>query len=353
VLDSSAVCDFRGVAMRGDTALIAGLTAGNGQAGLGPCSLSTGRQDPYVIAVDPAGMASLVAHGTASGANAQAWNVVALPDDTFVTAGVYAMGLAFGPTQLPAGQADPNAWIGRFSDGQAQPVWSAGLVNANEVTPGPMATEDLDVCLIAGYGSNLTAFGTPLTNAGSLDELVARLDPSGTPRFVRQVGSPAKESDFNKGSIVAQGGGCVATFLVTGDVTLDGTPLPASNGLQLVAWFDGTGAFTGGFRMTPTPLLAAVNGRLVAAYDVSAPVTIGGTMYTPQGSDVIVVELSPTGPTKLIGAVSGAGDQSLMSLAAIAPDAVAIGLSSSGELVFGSTTLTTALNDRVVAVLGI
>jgi hypothetical protein len=96
-----------------------------------------------------------------------------------------------------------------------------------------------------------------------------------------------------------------------------------------------------------------VNGRLVAAYDVSAPVTIGGTTYTPQGSDVIVVELSPAGPTKLLGAVSGAGDQSLLSLAAIAPDAVAIGLSSSGELVFGSTTLTTALNDRVVAVLGI
>jgi hypothetical protein len=202
-------------------------------------------------------------------------------------------------------------------------------------------------------GSGLTALGTALPYAGSVDALIARLDMTGTPQFVRGFGSPGMESDFNDGSVVASGGGCVASIAAPADLTIDTTTLPASGGPAIVVWFDGTGALTGGYRIPSIAQLTSVGGRVIAAYTVSSPVAIGSTQYAPQGLDVVVVELDAQGPTRLLGAVGGAGDQSVIRLAAIGPDAVAISLASSGSFVFGDSAFTSAPDDRVLAVLGI
>lgn len=354
VLDATTTCDMRGIAMRGDTAVVAGLTFGSLEAALGPCSVSTGRQDPILIAVDPAGTASALAHGIAGGANAQAWNVVPLPDATFVAAGIYSMNLTFGATSLPAAAADPNAWIARLSEAQADPVWSVGLTGGVRITPGPIATEGSELCMLGAYsGGGLTELGTALPYAGSVDALIARLDDAGTPRFVRGFGSPAMESDFNDGSVAAVGGGCVGSVAAAGDVTIGGTTLLASDGAAIVVWFDSAGTPTGAYRLPATAQLAAVGGRVIAAYTVRAPVTIGGATVTPQGDDVVVAELDAQGPSRLLGVAGGAGDQAVIRIAAIAPDAVAISLASSGEFQFGATAFTSAANDRVLAVLGI
>jgi hypothetical protein len=161
------------------------------------------------------------------------------------------------------------------------------------------------------------------------------------------------ESDFNDGSIVAVGGGCVGSIGAAADVTIDGTTLPGSDGPAIVVWFDGTGTLTGGYRLPALAQLAVVGGRVIAAYTLSAAATIGGTEVTPQGLDVVVVELDAQGPSRLAGVVGGAGDQSVIRLAAIGPDAVALSLASSGPLQFGDTTFTSATNDRVLAVLGL
>jgi hypothetical protein len=213
VLDATTTCDIRGITLRGDTALVAGLTNGNAQAALGPCSVSTpGRQEPIILAVDASGAPSRLALGTAGGANAQAWNIVALPDDTYASSGIYSMDLSFGATALPAAGADPNAWLARLSDAQPEPMWSVGLTGGVQLTPGPIATEAGDVCTLGGYlGSGLTELGTALPYVGSADVLLARVDLAGTPRFVRGFGSPAKESDFNEGAVAAIAGGCVAS----------------------------------------------------------------------------------------------------------------------------------------------
>jgi hypothetical protein len=355
VLDATTSCDIRGISLRGDTALVAGLTNGSMQAGLGPCSVSTpGRQEPIILGVDPTGAASQVALGTVGGANAQAWNVLALPDASFVTSGIYSMNLQFGAVSLPAAGADPNAWVARLSDTQADPLWTFGFTAGVQTTPGPIALDGSDLCMLGAYsGGGLTALGTPLPYAGAVDALIARLDMTGAPRFVRGFGSPGVESNFNDGSVVAFGGGCVGSIGAAADVTIDGTTLPASDGPAIVVWFDATGALTGGYRLPHLAQLAIVNGHVFAAYTLSATATIDGTQVEPQGLDVVVVELDAQGPSRLLGVVGGSGDQDVIRLAAIGPDAVAISLASSGGFAFGDTAFTNAPNDRVLAVLGI
>ncbi|HSN27616.1 MAG TPA: hypothetical protein VLT45_15095 [Kofleriaceae bacterium] len=352
VLDASTTCDIRGVTMRGDTALVAGLAFGNG--GDGACNVSAARQDPIILSVDPAGAVSRIALGTASGANAQAWNVRVLPDDTLLASGIYSMGLAFGATALPAAGADPNGYIARLPASQPDALWAIGMTGGVQVTAGPIALDGSELCMLGGYqGAGLTEFGKALPYVGSADALVVRLDATGATRFVRGFGSPGQDSYFNDGSVAALGGGCIGSIAAPGDVTIDGTPLPASDGAGIVAWFDGAGALAGAYRLPSTAELAVVGTRVIGAYTVSAAVTIGGTTYTPRGQDIVVVELSATGPTRLLDVVGGDGDQSLIRLAAIGPSTIAMTLASAGDFELGTTSFTSAPNDRVLAVLGI
>ena len=76
---------------------------------------------------------------------------------------------------------------------------------------------------------------------------------------------------------------------------------------------------------------------------------------TPQGRDVLVVELDATlVPTRIVGSVTGAGMQDIDTLVAIVPDALALSGTTDGALTFGSTTFDTGnVTRRYVGVLGL
>lgn len=354
VLDASTTCDIRGITMRGDIALAAGLAFGDGNTALGPCNVTAGRQSPIILSVDASGTATRTVLGTPSAMNAQAWNVAVLPDDTFLATGIYSGGLAFGTVALPSAGADPNGYIVHVSPSQADALWAIGLTASVQVTAGELSLEGNEACMVGGYlGAGLTELGTALPYVGSADALVARIDESGTAKFVRGFGSPAQDSYFNDGSVAAFNGGCITSVDAPGDVTIDSMQLPLSAGAGLIAWFDSTGALAGGYRVPSTAQVAVAGSRVIGAYTVSAPVMIGSTPYTPQGQDIVIVELSAAGPTRLLDVVGGAGDQSVIRMAAIAPNAVALTLASSGEFRLDATTFTSAPNDRVLAVVGI
>lgn len=355
VLDAATTCDIRGLTMRGTDVIAAGLSFGDGNTALGACNpTSNGRQAPILLDVDSAGTVSRTALGTPVGMNAQAWNVRALPDASVILSGIYSGGLQFGTVALPSAGADPNAYVAHLTDTQADALWATGLTGGVELTPGPIATEGTDLCMLGAYGgAGLTELGTALPYAGGIDALIARLDSAGRPRFVRGFGSVGKESDFNEGSVAALSGGCIGSIVAAGDLTIDTITMPASGGAGVVLWFDATGTLTGGYRLETSAELAVVGTRVIAAYTVTMPVTIGGVLYTPQNHDIFVVELDATGPVKLLDVIGGAGDQSVIRMAAIAPDAVALTLASSGELQLGTLHFTSATNDRVLAVVGI
>ncbi|MBV8758451.1 MAG: hypothetical protein JO257_14290 [Deltaproteobacteria bacterium] len=352
VLDSATTCDIRGVGMQGDTVLLAGLAFGDGNMTVGPCNVAVGRQAPIILGVDSAGTITRPALGMPVGMNAQAWNVRVLPDSTFVISGIYSGGLQFGAVSLPPAGADPNGYVAHLSGSQADPLWTIALDSAASVTPGPIAIEGTDLCMLGGYVGSVSLYGSALPSFGSSDALIVRIDSSGNTKFVRGFGSTGMESDFNDGAVVAVNGGCVGAIKAPADVTIGSTTMLASDGPGIVVWFDSTGALLGGYRVPSLAGLAHIGTRVIAAYTVTTPITIGSMTFTPQGSDIVLVELDANGPVQLLDVIGGAGDQSLIRMAAIAPDAVALTLASSGDFQAGSIHFTSAPNDRVLAAVG-
>jgi hypothetical protein len=103
---------------------------------------------------------------------------------------------------------------------------------------------------------------------------------------------------------------------------------------------DASGTVVDGLRLPGVGQLASIGDKLYVAANVDTPISdpTGTIMYTPMGIDVLVAELGPGGINRIVGAIGGAGDQNLWSLAAIAGDALALGARSTGQLVFGSDT---------------
>lgn len=343
VLDSTSRCDLRGLGIRGNDAIVLGYAQGGTTTpALGPCAVASGHQDPVAIGVDRQGNQYLVAHWVAAGANAQAFDVAAFADGTVAIAGVYSSGLTIGGA-LPTAGFDPNAYLARTADAAATPSWATAITAPATLYPGPLAASGDELCALGSFSGSATILGHPLTSLGGIDGWVARIDGTGAARFVRQLGSTSDDTASGNGGMVADGGGCAAGLTLAADATVDGVVLPVSQGPGAVVWFDATGAATAGIRLPASPLLASAGGRIYAAMTVTAPLAIGPDVYTPAGSDVIVVEVDRSGLRRLVGAVTGTGDQVLSTgfpsgFAAIAPDAVAISVRSTGQLVFGGST---------------
>lgn len=357
ILDATGYCDPRGVAMRGDEALVTGLTIGTTtNPAFGACSIATNRQDPFVVRVARDGTQTLSAHWTASGGNGQGWRVAPLSDGTMVMTGIYAVDLRVG-TPLPRATIDPSTFVTRFMDGVASPNWAFGLTStASELHAGPVATDANDTCTVGAYNAPVTLFGRALPHLGSYDAWVARLDPSGTPRWLRAISTTGAESSFGESSVAAApDGGCYVSILARGDLTVDAVSLPASAGDAVVLHLDAAGAVDGGVRLPSVGKLARIGSRLFVATDVSEPLSSGTVAYTPMGVDVVIAELDATaGLVRIVGALGGAGDQRVWSFAAIAGDALALGAHSRGELVFGTSTSNSGATDvDVVGVLGL
>ena len=357
ILDATGYCEPRGVAMRGDDVLVTGLTIGTtANAAFGACSVVTDRQDPFVVRVERGGPQHLAAHWSAGGANGQGWRVAPMADATMVMSGIYGDQLTIG-SPLPTALVDPSTFMVRFMEALPFGVWAFGLTSAaSPIYPGPLATDGNDICTVGAFNAPVTLFGQALPHRGAFDAWVTRLDASGTPRWIRAIGSTGDESSFAESAIAsAPGGGCTVAILSNGDLTADSRSFPLADGPAVVLHLDATGTVIGGLRLPAVPKLATIGSRLYVAFDVAAPFTAGGFSYTPMGVDVIIVEIDlATGAPRSVGVLGGAGDQHLWSLAAIAADALAIGARSRGELVFGDMASNSGGADiDIVAVIGL
>jgi len=343
VLDSDGFCDMRAAVLDGDVAYVAGFTQGT-QAipAYGACSVVTNRQDPIAIKIDSQGNQTVVAHWTASGANAQAWYLALMPDHTLTLSGIYSSGLMIGPYAMPAGITDPSYWIARTSSTATDAAWAKGFTAGVEIHSGPVASDGNDVCVMGSHSGSTTVFGSVLTYVGNYDEWVARVDGGGTAKFVRSFGSPGLEGSFEDGTIIALAdGGCLAAIRSSGDITLDTGTYPASQGGGLLVRFAPDGTITYARRFATEPSMAFVGARLITAY--------------ADTGDTHVVEVNlQGGADNELAVIGGAGTQTPFEVAAVGPDAVAITLTTVGALSFGTTTFDTgATTMRAVAVLGI
>lgn len=345
LLDATGFCDMRAIAFDGADVIVGGFTLGTQSIpAYGACSIATNRQDPIAIKINPSGAQSIIAHWAASDGNAQAWTLAVMPDHTVSMSGIYAVNLSFGATAAPMAGIDPNTWVARSTlTSPTMSTWGQGMSSTSEIHAAHVASAGDELCVIGAHrGSNVTVFGTLLAYVAGYDAWVARVDGVGNPRYVRAFGSAANEPSFgNLTSIVALAdGSCIATANAPGDVTANATQYPWGNDPGFVIAYAGDGSVAWTRRFPSAVYIAQLGSRLIATYT--------------QAGDAIVVELDTAGTNdKILGVIAGAGTQSAEEIAQIGPNAVAIEVSTTGELVFGNTTFTTAAVVRAVAVLDI
>ena len=357
-LEADSSCDLRDVVVDGSDIVLGGFAKTNTalpQYGL--CGVVTSRQTPLIFRIDKMRQQTLVAQWTSSGNNAQGWDLVRLPDDTFVMGGIYSQDLTIGSNVLPTATADPSLFLARTKPGATtDATWSRGIAQPSIIYAGPMSADGDEICLLGAHMGNVTVFGTALPYVGSADAFVARIDSSGNPKFVRAIGSPANESYSDDGAIIAlPDGGCAVGITAAGDVTLDGTNYAVTQGMGMGIRFSATGAVVNARRFPNDIYVTNVGNRIIALERVDSNITIGTTPYVAEASDVLLVELGATAQDDiLLAAVHGAGTQDNFKLATVAPDAVAFIVTTNGQLTFGSTSFDTgATQVRAIGVLGI
>jgi len=331
VLDSQGFCNMRAIAMQGDSALVVGYGLG-GNAAWGPCDVMTTKEDPLAIAISSAGTPSLVSHWVASGQNAQITGVDPGSDGTLAVSGQYGQDLTIYGQAVPTAGIDQNTFIARVDPSAQTTQWIVAVASASYNLGGPVAIDGADTCISLRYEGPVTIFGASVPFTAGYDLFVARVDATGQPKFARALSTAGAEIPAS--ILPTSDGGCLVS-MQAGDLVIDSTSLPASGGPGALLHFGPTGALVSGVRMpVVTSIVRAANG-LYGAFTAAAPITIGGTTYTPAGSDVVVIALDESGPTAILGELAGAGDQALAQIALIAPDAIAIAALSTGAVAFG------------------
>lgn len=345
VLDSTSICQIRtlGNTLVGDGVLAAGISqSGATTPAYGPCAIATSRQDGIAIAVDAAGTQSLVADVVSSPFNIQTWFAAGFADGSVALTGIYGGGGMLGAASLPMTTSDENPFLARFDPATHTTRWAFGVTTTDSTGAGPVDLDGDDVCATGQFSGNMTVFGTPLTSAGLRDAWIARLDRDGNPRFVRNLGSAGQDSVGSNATIVATSdGGCTIAAPIAGDVSIDSFTLPVAEGPVVVVRFDATGTATAATRMGGPFQVARLGERTYGALACSGnPCKLADMMYMPTGSDIAIATLDAALHPTIVSAVTG-GAASLVQLASIAPDALAIAFTtSSAQIQFGALTLT-------------
>jgi hypothetical protein len=209
---------------------------------------------------------------------------------------------------------------------------------------------------MGAFRGPVTLLGTALPYVGGYDTWVAHVAADATVQFVRGIGSTGDESSFESASWIAAlpNGACALGIIAPGDVTFDGTTMPASQGPGLMVVLASDGSLARWYRFPSAPAVVVVGDQVHVAFAVNATTTVGGQVYTPDGSDVLIIALGAGVPDRIVGVVRGAGDQTILDLFEVAPDALGIAVRTNGTLEFGATTFDTgATTVRAVGVLGL
>jgi hypothetical protein len=357
ILDATGFCDMRELTMIGDSVLAVGLTEGADMPAWAPCAVATGSQDPIGLLIDAQGNASPDVHFVSSGANAQAWEVAVLPDGSRLVSGVYGSGLTIGSVALPTAASD-NAFYARVPPGGGDPIWVTEMPSASPSYAGPMWPSGEEVCLYGAYQGATSIFGVPLAPVGNLDGVLVRVDAAGNPKFVRAIATTGAESSNDASVLPTTDGGCMISLTAPADLTIDSTTFPVADGPAVLLHFDATGALVRGMRVPSEIELTSVQGYVYGVLDVSAPLAFGTNFtYTPQGSDVVIIQLDADESLVYVDAVGGAGNQNRApfgALATIADDALAVSLLSTGALTYANQTSDSGTTQiTALAVLGV
>lgn len=265
-----------------------------------------------------------------------------------VIAGMFDGAVTFGGATFTSA-GDRDIFVAKLgADGSH--LWSRQFGDTGSQAAAGVAVDSSgDVVLVGNYFSNFNIDGNVLTNEGSSDVFVAKLDANGgTYLWARSFGDnspqwakpPAVDS---KGDILLAG--LNAGIVNFGDGPLEDTSPGASD--LFVAKLDGISgdcAWSSGYSVDQSTEITSVEAgdddRVLLGGYFSGPLDLGGEVLNAAGqSDAFVAVLAADG-THVWSSRFGAGaHETLTSIAAAEPGAFVLGVSGNGTVDFGGGPL--------------
>jgi hypothetical protein len=229
------------------------------------------------------------------------------------------------------------------------PVWSKRFGDAMAQTAARVAVDAQgNVAIVGDFAGKIDFGGGALTSAGATDVFLAKFDPTGNLLWAKSFGNVAAQNGFDVA--FAPNGDVVFTGAFAGTINLGGGALTSAGATDLfVGRYDPAGTFVWGKRFGDAAAQAGKGitvdglGNVILTGDIAGKVDFGGGVLTSAGAtDVLVLELDPTGAhvfSKLYG------DAAAQTASRVAVDSVAnvvVTGSVAGKIDFGGGALTSA-----------
>ncbi|XXY51004.1 SBBP repeat-containing protein [Sorangium sp. So ce269] len=340
----------RGVASdRQGNVFVTGSFAGTLDLGGGAASLvSQGDTDAFIAKLDADGNPSWGrAFGDAAGQ--VAWTIDVDDEGNSLVSGHFAGTVDFGEGPRSAGDTDDVFIVKLDPDGRT--LWTRQIGDVAEHQVGVSATFDAEggVLLAGGFQGTIDLGAGPLTSAGDLDILVAKLDPDGNPLWNQTFGGPGREQAI-RAAVDEISGEVIIGGLITNTVDFGDGPLPfLTSGAHgfVVLRLDPEGKLLWSRRFgelgAEDLLDVATDGEgnvLVAGSDLGPTLSLDGdTSVPPRNYDIVVAKLSPAGDPLWNERFGGAGRQYVSGLAVDVAGHVIVAGGAGGAIDFGGGPL--------------
>jgi hypothetical protein len=189
--------------------------------------------------------------------------------------------------------------------------------------------------------------GTALTSAGSFDAYLAKLGPTGSVLWVRQVGGTGDESGF--GSAPLANGDVYFCGRFNNTASFSGTNLTASGQDLFLARYDGNGTLLWARKAGGTgsdaayAVVADAAGNAYVTGDFAGTADFGGAQITSgSGQNSFVAKYDPTGALVWVVRIGGTGSSSSTRLHLDSASNLYVGGSFQGDIQFVTPSLTSA-----------
>ena len=322
---------------------------------------SAGETDPFVLRLNPDRTVAWAIKGGGAGLD-YTYRLALRPNGNAIVVGSYQRTPTFGAFTLPPAHNDVGELLILEVSASGSYLW------AKRLGTGPTFDDIFGLTLdpagnimIAGYFRETNVFdGTPYTaNSGlNADAFVAKLTPTGSAVWMRQVGGPS--DDFVYGLGLLPDGSLIAAGFFQGTGVFGTSNLTASGEDAFVMRLNPAGqvVWARRFGSTGTEAIRWLNvrpdGTILITGWFENTVAFGATSLTSSGGrDIFVAELDAEGQVEWAKRAGGSGTDLPRYIGTRPDGGVLVAGNFTGTATFDGATLTTAGSDDVmVALLG-
>lgn len=263
-----------------------------------------------------------------------------------IVTGTFTDSISFGTTTLiSAGGTD--VFVVKYNAG--------GTVQWAKAFGGPQSDEGRDVAtdgsgniyLIGGFSSTARFGILTGVSAGNQDAFLVKLDPSGTPIWLRSGGGSNR--DIGRDVAVDDAGNSAFSGSISGTANFSGTPVAGSSVDAFVASYNASGTLQwvrsggGGDTDEATGVALDGSGNVYITGRFRGPASFGASsLVNAGGDDIFTVKYNSLGTVQWAAAAGGSGDDEGRSLAVDASGSVFVTGGINSTVNFGTNVTRSA-----------